>query len=276
MPRRADTPARLCAALFAVLLGSASAPVTFEAAPDNPLRVCADPNNLPFSNEAGAGFENKLAEIAARDLKRPLTYVFAPQRDNFIRTTLGARRCDVVMGAPVGWDEVDVTRPYYASTYVFVSRADRKLALSSLKDPRLKSLRIGVHLLGEADTPPLRALGGLGIVSNVAGFMIYGDTGKPNPAARPVDAVANGEVDVALVWGPLGGYFAKQSRVPLAVATIGDAAAFAPLVFQYEIGIGVRKGDAALKAALDGVIARHRDEIGNLLAQYGVPVVRPG
>ncbi|HWD29444.1 MAG TPA: quinoprotein dehydrogenase-associated putative ABC transporter substrate-binding protein [Rhizomicrobium sp.] len=236
------------------------------------LRVCSDPNNLPFSNRAGQGFENKIAELVARDLGMTLTYTWAAQHETFVKRTLNKHACDVVMGVPEGYDEVDQTRPYYASTYVFVARRGRA-RVASLTDPRLHTLKIGVHLIGNDPAPPEAALGQEGIVDNVSGFMIYGDYAKPNPPARLIEAVEHRQVDVAAVWGPLGGYFAKVSPVPLTVTPITGTHGFAPLSFRFAIAMGVRKGDVALRTKLDGVIARERSTIRNILAGYGVPLV---
>jgi mxaJ protein len=262
----------IVAALFLLMFGTASAPVAFRPAAASELRVCADPNNLPFSNAKGEGFENRLAALVARDLKKKVTYVFEMQREHFVKDTLNAGRCDVVMGVPMGFDEADLTRPYYRSAYVFVYRTDRNFGLRSIKDARLKSLKIGVHLMGAGDTPPVQALGREGIVQNVVGYMIYGDTSKPNPPARLIEAVEKGDIDVAAVWGPLGGYFAKHSRVGLAVVPIADTDSFAPLVFGYDIAMGVRRGDRTLRAQLDRIIQNRRAEIRNLLLAYGVPL----
>ena len=177
------------------------------AASARELRVCADPNNLPFSNERGEGFENRVAEILARDLGASVTYTWWAQRRGFIRNTLKAEKCDVVMGMPSGYDLVETTKPYYRSTYVFVSRRDAHLELSSLLDPRLHHLSIGVHLIGDdgSNPPPAQALGELGIVNNVRGYSIYGDYRQAAPPARLIEAVENGEIDVAAAWGPLAG-----------------------------------------------------------------------
>jgi quinoprotein dehydrogenase-associated probable ABC transporter substrate-binding protein len=246
------------------------APATAQAAD---LRVCADPNNLPFSNRAGQGFENKIAERLAQDFHARLTYAWAKQGENFIKHTLKAGKCDVMLSAPMGLDEVATTEPYYASTYVFVSRRDANLELASLTDPRLHKLRIGVHLIGDDATPPAIALGNQGIVNNVTGFMIFGDYSKPNPPARLIEAVASRKVDVAAVWGPLGGYFAEQSPVPLAVVPITGTARFAPLVFRYAIAMGVRKDDLALRDKLNTAIAHDKKAIRAILESYGVPLV---
>jgi quinoprotein dehydrogenase-associated probable ABC transporter substrate-binding protein len=235
------------------------------------LRVCSDPNNLPFSNRAREGFENKIAALLARDLGETLEYTFAVQRKTFAERTLNAYRCDLIMGVPVGMPGMLETQPYYHSAYMFVYRGDHDLQLHSLRDERLRYLKIGVHLIGDDDLPPVIALGEQGIVDNVSGFMIYGDTAKPNPPARLLDAVADHRIDVAIVWGPLAGFFAKHSSVPLRVASIADAVSFAPLRFRYAIAMGVRPGDVALRDRLDRVIEHERGLIEATLSDYGVP-----
>ncbi len=267
-------------ALGMLLLGAAILTAPAVRAAQGELRVCADPNNLPFSNDRGEGFENKLAELIAADLDRTVSYVWWAQRRGFIRQTLKAGRCDVVMGMPAGLDMVATTRPYYRSTYVFVSRTDRHLALASIADPRLQQLRIGVHLIGNDgfNTPPAHALGEQGIVANVVGYLIYGDYREPNPPARLIEAVARKEVDLAAVWGPVAGYFAPRSAVPLQLHAIEDTDRFPPFAFQYDIALAVRKDDGELLAQLDRVLLKERSRIDALLAEYGVPVVarRPG
>ncbi|NUR11190.1 MAG: quinoprotein dehydrogenase-associated putative ABC transporter substrate-binding protein [Bradyrhizobium sp.] len=268
MRRRSD-----CAALaLAGLMGIAS---PASAAPNGALRVCADPNNLPFSNSAEAGFENKLGSMVAEALGRSLSYTWWAQRRAFIRNTLKAEKCDVVMGVPSGFDLVEATKPYYRSTYVFVSRRDEHLDLSSLLDPRLRRLVIGVHLVGDDgnNPPPAQALGELDIVDNVRGYSIYGDYRQADPPARLIEAVEHGEIDVAAAWGPLGGYFAEHSKVPLTVTPIQDGERFAPQKFQFAISMGVRKGDHALRDQLNAFIDEHRSEITSLLRSYGVPLV---
>jgi mxaJ protein len=239
------------------------------------LRVCADPNNLPFSNSAEAGFENKLATLVARQLGEDISYTWWAQRRGFIRKTLKAGKCDVVMGVPAGYDLVETTKPYYRSTYVFVTRQQQNLNLTSLLDPRLHQLTIGVHLIGDDgnNSPPAQALGDQGIVNNVRGYSIYGDYRQANPPARLIEAVENGDIDVAAAWGPLGGYFAKLSPVPLAVTAITDGDQFAPQQFQFAISMGVRKGDHALRDKLNVFIDGHRPEIESLLRGYGVPLL---
>jgi quinoprotein dehydrogenase-associated probable ABC transporter substrate-binding protein len=254
--------------LFAALL--AFVPLAAQA---GTLRVCSEPNNLPFSNKAGQGFENKIADLVARDMGDTVAYTWALQNDRFIKHTLDAHKCDVMMGVSAGMDDVLTTRPYYASTYVFVSRKKDDLAVASLADPRLRTLKIGVHLIGDDSTPPAMALGQEGIVDNVRGYMIYGDFAKANPPARLIEAVEKKDVDIAAVWGPLGGYFAKDAPVALQVTPITGTRRFAPLRFQFAIAMGVRKNDIAMRDKLNAIIAREEPEIRNILRAYGVPMV---
>jgi len=244
-------------------------------AAERELRVCADPNNLPFSNEKEEGLENRIAELVAEELDAELSYTWWAQRRGFIRNTLKAGACDLVIGVPAGYELVETTDAYYRSAYVYVYRADGGLDLRSMRDPRLRELRIGVHLIGDdgANPPPAHALGEQGIVDNVVGYMIYGDYREPNPPARIVEAVARGDLDVAVVWGPIGGYFARHASVPLEAVPITDTAAFAPLRFEFGIAMGVRKGENAFRDELNAILERRREDIHLLLDQYGVPRV---
>ena len=272
MTRRACRPAILAAAALAAAF-ALSPRRTAAASAD--LRVCADPNNLPFSNQAGEGFENRIARLVAGDLDASVRYTWWAQRRGFVRNTLGAGRCDLIPGVPAGYDPVATTAPYYRSTYAFVTRRDLEPAIESIDDPRLRRLRLGVHVIGDdyAAQPPVTALARRGIVRNVRGYSIYGDYRTPNPPARLVEAVARGEVDVALVWGPLGGYFARRQAVPLRVTPMretGDGPA-APFVFA--IAMGVRRDDTVLARRVDAALRRHRPEIRRILERYGVPLV---
>lgn len=267
---------RLYAGLIAVVGGLVFARAA--GAEIRELRVCADPNNLPFSNEEGEGFENRMAEMIAEDFGAELSYTWWAQRRGFIRNTLNAGVCDVVMGLPAGYELVETTEPYYRSTYVYVYRQESGLDLSSMRDPRLKELKVGVHLIGDdgANTPPAHALGSLGIVDNVSGYMIYGDYREPNPPARIIDAVASGKLDVAAVWGPLGGYFAKHAPVPMEAVPITGTEEFPSLRFAFSIAMGVRKDDQALKEDLNAALARRQEDIRAVLAEYGVPLAEGG
>jgi mxaJ protein len=259
----------------ALLLAITAHSGTCAAAEPDTLRVCADPNNLPFSNRAGEGFENKLAEMIARKLGKQVTYTWWAQRRGFIRHTLKAGDCDVVMGVPAHYDLVEATRPYYRSSYVFVSQTERHLQqLDAIDDPRLRTLTVGVHLIGDDgnNTPPAHALGQQGIVDNVRGYMIYGDYREPDPPARLIEAVEHGEIEIAAAWGPLAGYAARQSSVPLTITPITGGERFAPQRFQFDIAMGVRKGDHGLRDQLNDFIDQSGVEIRTLLMGYGVPL----
>ena len=240
----------------------------------NELRVCADPNNLPFSNRNREGFENRIADLVARDLGAKVSYTWWAQRRGFIRNTLNASECDLVMGVPASFDLSAVTDPYYRSSYVFVTRRDRNLDIRSLDDPRLRELTIGVQLVGDdgANTLPVHALDRRGI-SNLKGYLVYGDYSQPNPTARIVEAVARGEVDVAIVWGPIAGYFARLQNVPLDLVPVSPQIdlPFMPLVF--DMAMGVRRQDTAFRHQLDSIIDRRRDAIAAILDEYSVPRV---
>lgn len=242
--------------------------------PQNTLRVCADPNNLPFSNRAEEGFENRLAELIAAELGRTVSYTWWPQRRGFIRNTLGAKRCDIVMGVPATLEMVQTTQPYYRSSYVFVTRAADELAVSSLDDPALKKLRIGLHAIGDdySNVPPAQALAMRGIIDNVRGYSIYGDYSKPNPPRVLLDALTAGEIDIAIAWGPLAGYFARRESVPLEVTPIPDTKD-RTLPTQFDISMGVRREDESLERELERIIATRSADIEALLTSYGVPLV---
>jgi len=241
------------------------------------LRVCADPNNLPFSNRAGQGFENAIARVLARDFGAHVSYTWWAQRRGFIRNTLGAGRCDVVIGIVAGDEQVLTTAPYYRSTYVFVSRQARRYDITSFDDPRLRRLRIGIHVIGDDynSLPPGVALARRGLVHNVVGYSIYGNYAEPSPPSKLITAVARGDVDVAVAWGPLAGYYARRSAVPLTVTPVGTAFAVRGIPFAYDIAVGVRHGDTAFRARLDRALAHEREPIRRILRQYGVPMIAP-
>jgi len=260
---------RACA-VGALLLVSAGADTN-----DRVLRVCADPNNLPFSNTRGEGFENRLASLLASDMNARVDYTWWSQRRGFIRNTLNARRCDVVMGVPTGMDLVLRSNPYYRSTYVFVTRRTLEPELRTFDDPRLKRLRIGVQMIGDdgANSPPAHALARRGIVDNVRGYMVYGDYAHEAPLAPIMNDVAAGTLDVAVVWGPVAGYFARRSRVPLRLTPVSPQIELPFLPFVFDIAMGVRRGDSTLRAQLNDALARRHADVERLLDSYGVPRV---
>jgi quinoprotein dehydrogenase-associated probable ABC transporter substrate-binding protein len=236
------------------------------------LRVCADPNNLPFSNEQGQGFENKLAELIAGKIDAKLEYTWWSQRKSFAKKSLNAGACDVVMGITAGAEDVLTTQPYYRSSYVFVSRQDRKLRIESLMDPRLADLRIGIHIVGDDFAPPSYALAHRGISQNVVGFSLFGQYGDANPPRKLIDAVENGAVDVAIAWGPFAGYFARDAKAPLDITPVKPPM-FQGVPFAYDISAGVRQGNEALKTELDRILQTQSSAVRDILTDYGVPQV---
>lgn len=240
------------------------------------LKIAADPNNLPFSNDHLEGFENKIAELIARELHYKIEYHWRAQRRGFFRETLKSGDVDVVLGVPSHFNMALTTAPYYRSTYVFVSRTDRNLRVASFDAPELRKLRIGVQLVGNdgVDTPPAHALAARGIVNNVIGFTLYGDYTRHNPPARIMDAVANGNVDIAVVWGPLAGYFAQQSKIPLEFVPVTPEKD-GPLRFAFDVSLGVNKKEQDLRDQLDRFVTGHHKEIEEILDEYNVPRV-PG
>jgi quinoprotein dehydrogenase-associated probable ABC transporter substrate-binding protein len=256
-------------ALF--ILGSASAAL----AATSTLRVCADPNNMPFSNEARQGFENRLAEMVAKDLGMQVAYFWFPQREKFFDRTLNAGHCDVVMEVPSGIPVAATTVPYYRSSYVFVSRRDRHLQIRSMDDPRLRNLRIGVHITGDEDSnlPPVNALTSRGIVKNLVGYSIYGKLSEKNPPSDLIQAVANKDVDVAIAWGPMAGYFAEHSAVALDVVPVDIVSPNPAVPFTFAISMGVRHGDKKLQQQLNAEIQRREVDIHRLLRAYDVPLL---
>ena len=236
------------------------------------LRVCADPNNLPFSNERGEGFENKIAELIADELGVTLSYTWWAQRRGFIRNTLNTGSCDLVTGTTNGIEMLRTTLPYYRSGYTFVTRQDGP-KVSSLDDPILHNLRIGIQLVGEdgANPPPSEALARRGIVDNVRGYLVYGDYREQNPAAAIMDAVAKGEIDVAIVWGPVAGYFADRESVPLKVALVTPQNDGPRLPMVFDINMGVRRDDPTLRDEINAALSKLRPKIDAVLANYGVP-----
>lgn len=239
------------------------------------LGACADPNNLPFSNQREEGFENRIARLLADELGAELRYTWWAQRRGFARHTLNAGTCDVIIGVPTAYELALTTRPYYRSTYVFATRADRHLTIRSFDDDLLRRLRIGVHLIGDdgANTPPVHALAKRGIIGGVRGYMIYGDYRHPNPPARLMEAVAQGEVDVAIAWGPLAGHFARSSPVPLELTPVQPQIDLPFLPMVYDISMAVRREDTELRDSIEAVLDRRRADIARILDEYGVPRV---
>jgi mxaJ protein len=236
------------------------------------LRVCAEPDNLPFSNAAHQGFENRLATLVSNEIGTEPDYVWLQQRKGSIENSLTVGQCDVVLGVPATMPSVTVTNPYYRSTYVFISRKDRSLAITSLTDPKLALLRIGIHIVGDDYAPPAVLLARRGLSANITGFSLFGKEGEPNPAARIIEAVKDRSIDIAIAWGPPAGYFTDDT---LEIAPVSPAA-FMSVPFVYDISAAVRIGNQKLRNQIDDILSRRCNDIRALLREYRVPLVKEG
>jgi mxaJ protein len=264
---------------FIILLGFVTVPAPVDAQGLRPniakpgvIRVCADPDNMPLSNQKGEGFEQKIAELVAKEWNAKLEYAWWPVRRGFFSRALNGRYCDVAIQAPVAFDMAGVTKPYFRSGYVFVTRKDSGLDIKSLADPRLKKLKIGVNLLNSdaENTPPAMALSRYGVVGNLEGYStFYTDTERPEDI---INDVAKKKTDIAIVWGPLAGYFAKKSPVPLSIIPLAERDSLSGYPFRFNIGMGVRRRDVALRDSLQSVLERKRPEVQAILKEYGVPM----
>jgi quinoprotein dehydrogenase-associated probable ABC transporter substrate-binding protein len=264
--RRRRLPGILLA-LLAAAAPSASRAQTGELVATDALRVCADPSNLPFSNERGEGFENRVAALVGRALDRQVEYVFFPQVQGFVRNTLRAGRCDLVMGTVAGDDLMQNTNPYYHTTYVLAFRRGAEPPPERLDDPRMKSLRLGAV----ARTPPVDLLVRHGLVENTRFFRLAVDTRIEAPGAEMVRAVAEGELDAAFVWGPIAGYQAKVKNLPIEIRALPTEPGAARM--DYRITMGVRGQEPEWRRRINAAIRERQAEIDGILREYGVPML---
>jgi quinoprotein dehydrogenase-associated probable ABC transporter substrate-binding protein len=232
------------------------------------FRACADPRNLPFSNEAGEGFENRIAELFAKKLGKSVAYTFYPDATGFIRNTLNAQRCDVVLGIVQGDDMVQPTSPYYRTSYVAAYRKGGPLdGLDSLSDPRLKTAKIGIV----ARTPPVTFLAANGLLDNIKTYALVVDTRFDSPTREMMDDLDKGDIDVALLWGPIAGYYAQKAKSPTTVVPLLKEQGGPPMVFR--IVMGVRHSDQNWKRTLNKLISDNQSDIDAILRSYGVPLL---
>ncbi len=232
------------------------------------LRVCADPRNMPFSNQQGEGYENKLAELFAHKLGKSISYAWYPQAPGFVRNTLGAYKCDVIMGYPQGNDLVQSTNPYYRTAYALVFRPASGLAgADTLTDPRLKSKHIGIV----AGTPPATMLAVNGLMANAKPYPLVIDTRVDSSAAAMMNDLAAGAIDAGVLWGPMAGYYAMKANDPVTVVPLVKEHSGPRLA--YYIAMGVRSADQEWKRQLNRLIAENQPEINRLLASFGVPLL---
>jgi quinoprotein dehydrogenase-associated probable ABC transporter substrate-binding protein len=265
---RASTFAGL--ALVVALPASAQRP-----APREPgrIRVCADPDNMPSSNDKLEGYENKLADLIGKELNSKIEYVWYPTRRGYFRI-LNGMYCDMALEAPAGLDMAGATKPYFRSGYFFVARQGSGLDdITSLADPRLKKLKIGVNIYTSdaENSPPAMALSQYGVVGNLVGYSTFFD--DHNRPEDIVHAVANKDVDVAIAWGPLAGYFAKQSPVPLVLHPLPARDSLSDFPFQYDMGIAVRRRDKEFRDSLEAVLERRKPQVQAILKEFEVPLL---
>jgi quinoprotein dehydrogenase-associated probable ABC transporter substrate-binding protein len=271
--------ASIAAALLLAIIPAAraQAPSINNPAANNPsielidpkvLRVCDDPRNMPFSKEDGSGFENKLAALFAKQLNKSIAYAWYPGSTGFVRNTLGAYKCDVIMGIPQGDDLVQVTNPYYRTTYALVFKPGTGLdGVDTLSDPRLKDKRIGIV----AGTPPATNMAVNGLMSKAKPYPLVIDTRFDSSAAAMMQDLGKGEIDAAVLWGPMAGYYAKQSSTPLTLVPLTKEKGGPRL--DYRISMGVRFSDQDWKRDLNRLIHDDQPEINRLLLSYGVPLL---
>lgn len=257
----------LALASLAVLIAAAgdACAQTSELVDLTALRVCADPNNLPYSNQAGEGFENRIAELIARELGVPVHYTWYPQSTGFIRQTLWAKRCDVIIGIPTPHDMVQNTNPYYRSGYVMVYRPDKGITAKSMADPQLKQKKFGVV----AGTPPASLLAMYGLLDRLHSYHLTVDTRFESPAKDMMNDLDTGNIDVALLWGPIAGFYAKNHNPAYAIVPIPDTAG-APRL-QYSFSMGIRHNEPNWKHRLNELINSKKAAIDAVLISYGVP-----
>lgn len=234
----------------------------------NVLRVCSDPRDLPFSNKEGEGFENKIALLLSQKLGKSIAYTYYPNSTGFIRNTLNAHRCDVVMDIPQGDDFVQVTNPYYRASYAIVTKKGSDIeAVQTLEDPKLKGKRIGII----AGTPPATNLAANGLLGNIKSYSLVIDTRVDAPAADMIHDLENGVIDVAILWGPIAGNLAKSSKTPMQVTPLVSEQNSSRMI--YRMGLGVRHSDQEWKRTLNKFIAENQGEIDKILDSYGVPLL---
>ena len=232
------------------------------------LRVCADPRNLPFSNEKGEGFENKLAELFAEKLQKKLDYMYFPQAAGFVRMTLVAHRCDVIMGFPQGDDLVQGTNPYYRTAYALVAKQGSGLdQVAALEDQRLKGKHIGIV----AGTPPATNMAAYGLMTNAKSYPLMIDTRFDSSTVAMINDLMSGEIDAGVLWGPMAGYYARQANPPLHVTPLVKETSGPRLA--YRIGMGVRPADQNWKRLLNRLIQENQPAINKILLDFGVPLL---
>jgi mxaJ protein len=253
-------------AAFAIVLFALAAGLGF-AQPKKPLRICADPDNPPFSSRVTPGFDNRIASLIAHDLGRKPVFIWTRERRGFMREQFNRNVCDILMGVPSGMKSVTTTVPYYRSSYVFVTRRSDHLQLVSFSDPQLNGLRIGLQVLEEDYSPPSLPLIHYGHAAQLVGFPSFGAA-----AGDIVRAVADGRIGVAVVWGPLAGYFAALQKTPLSLTPVSPQIDLG-IPFVFSVCVGLHKQDTVLRGQINASLSRLHRQIQRILAEYHVPVL---
>jgi quinoprotein dehydrogenase-associated probable ABC transporter substrate-binding protein len=260
--------AALGAASYVRAQSSETGDLSIELVDPKVLRVCADPRNMPFSNEKGEGFENKLSELFSEKLQKKLDYTFFPQATGFVRMTLGSHRCDVIMGFPQGDDLAQGTNPYYRTAYAMVVKAGSGLEdVATLGDARLKGKHIGIV----AGTPPATNMAANGLMMNAKPYPLMVDTRVDSSAEAMINDLNSGTIDVAVLWGPMAGFYARKANPPLHVVPLVKETVGPKLV--YRIGMGVRPADQNWKRMLNRLIQENQPAINKILLDFGVPLL---
>jgi quinoprotein dehydrogenase-associated probable ABC transporter substrate-binding protein len=261
---------RWLAVLLAVSVAVGGRPVvaqTADIADRGALKVCADPNDLPFSSEQKQGFENKIAELMANALGVKVEYTWFPQIIGFARNTLQAHRCDLVVGTVAGDDIMQTTNPYYFTTYVMVYRSDKGLALDGVADPRLASLRLGVV----STTPPSDLLVRHDLMSHAKPYPLTVDTRVQSPTHQMIQDVVNRTIDVGFLWGPIAGYYKKHDKLPLTLVPLKEEPGAARM--KYHIAMGVRANEPEWRRRVNATILKQQLAITAILRDYGIPLL---
>lgn len=262
--------ARTAAAGLAALLLAAApalAQTTSDVVPRSELRLCADPSNLPFSNEKREGFENKIAELLGQELKLPVSYVWFPQVVGFVRNTLAAHRCDLILGTVAGDEMVDTTTPYYYTSYVMVYRSDRGFSFTALDHDSMKSLTIGIV----AGTPPTDLLLHHGLMGHMRPYQLMIDTRRESATHQMVQDVVDKNIDIGLLWGPIAGYYRQHDKLPLTIVPLKNEPGIPRL--DYHIAMGVRANEPQWRREINAAILKEHDAILAVLKSYGVPLL---
>jgi quinoprotein dehydrogenase-associated probable ABC transporter substrate-binding protein len=259
----------LAAAFLAALFvpATAQAQNTSDLVSRTELRVCADPANLPFSNNKEEGFENKIAQILGKDLNLPVSYVWFPQVVGFVRNTLAAHRCDLIMGTVAGDEMVQTSNPYYYTSYVMLYRSDKGLSLTGIDDPKLQSLTVGVV----AGTPPTDLILKYKLADRMRSYALVVDTRFESPTHEMIKDVADGKIDVGLLWGPIAGYYVRRDKLPITFVPLKNEPGMPRM--DYHIAMGVRPNEPEWRRQINAAIVKEHDAIVAVLKDFGMPLL---